>query len=311
MGKKVKVATFGLNEAFLRGKTQEDMIPEINKKVDTVSGYGVDLIVFPEAFMKTGGDKLNPNWEMLTNQVLESLQERAKELHCYIAAPVYERVKEHPQFKYNATVLINRKGEIQGRYNKLHTVYEETTENHVLPGKELPIFDTDFGRIGFQTCFDIGWRDGWKELADKGAQMVIWTAAYDGGNLLNTYAAYNMYFVVSSVRTDHARIIDPTGRTIAEGARWNGLAMATIDLETTIFHIDRQYQKIEQLRRELGNKVTIKAYSEENIFTIESNDLAWPISRIAEEFELMNYKDYHAEATRNQIKYLEEYPTGQ
>lgn len=75
---------------------------------------------------------------------------------------------------------------------------------HVMPGKELPVFDTDFGRIGIQICFDIGWRDGWKELADKGAQLVIWTSAYDGGNLLHTYAAHNMYYVVSSVRTDHA-----------------------------------------------------------------------------------------------------------
>ena len=310
MGKKVKVASFGLNEDFLRGKTQEEMIPEILAKVDTISGYGVDLVVFPEAFMKTGGDRLNPNWEALTQEMLAALRSRAKELHAYIVAPVYERVKEYPQFKYNSAVLIDRNGEIQGRYRKVHTVLEETTENNVLPGNTLPVFDTDFGRIGFQTCFDIGWRDGWKELKDKGAQLVIWTAAYDGGNLLNTYAAYNMYYVVSSVRTDHARIIDPTGRTIAQGARWNGLAMATIDLETTIFHIDRQYRKIEQVRRELGSKVTIRAYSEENIFTIESNDSDWPVAKIAQVYGLMNYADYHAEATQNQQKYLEMYPVG-
>ena len=308
MGKKVKIASFGLNEDFLRGKTQEDMIPEILKTVDTVSGYGVDLIVFPEAFMKTGGDRLNPNWEALTQEMLARLCERAKTIGAYIVAPVYERVREYPEFKYNSAVLIDRNGDIQGRYRKLHTVYEETNDNRVLPGNTLPVFDTDFGRIGFQTCFDIGWRDGWKQLKDKGAKLIIWTAAYDGGNLLNTYAAYNMYYVVSSVRTDHARIIDPTGRTIAQGARWNGLAMATIDLETTIFHIDRQYGKIEEIRRALGSGVTINAYSEENIFTVESNDPKWPIERISKEFGLMNYEDYHAEATANQLKYLREYP---
>ena len=117
-----------------------------------------------------------------------------------------------------------------------------------------------------------------------------------------------MYYVISSVRTDHAQIIDPTGRTIAEGARWNGLAMATIDLETTIFHIDRQFRKIEELRRVLGGKVTIRAHSEENVFTIESNDAQWPMERIQKEFSLMTYKDYHNEATRNQEVWREKYP---
>lgn len=308
MGKKVKVAAFGLNEDFLRGKTQEEIIPEILKKVDTVRGYQPDLVVLPEAFMKIGGDRLNPNWEALTNEMVAKLQRCAAEMKCYIVAPVYEKVKEHPQLRYNCTLLINRAGKIAGKYRKVHTVVEESTESHVLPGHEFPVFDTDFGRIGFQTCFDIGWRDGWKALADQGAQLVIWTAAYDGGNLLNTYAAYHMYYVVSSVRTDHAKIIDLTGRTIAEGARWNGLAMETIDLETTLFHIDRQFPQIEEMRRVLGDQVTIRAYSEENVFTVESNDAAWPMQRICQEFGLMTYQDYHAEATQLQCEWREKYP---
>ncbi|MGI6671765.1 MAG: carbon-nitrogen hydrolase family protein [Christensenellales bacterium] len=309
MNRKARIASFGLNEDFLRGKNQREIIPIILDKVETVRGYRPDLIVFPEAFLKIGGDVGNPDWIAITEEMLDGLSKKAKELECYIVAPVYEQVIEHPELKYNSTMLINRKGEIVGKYRKVHTVVEESTVSHVLPGNEYPVFDTDFGRIGIQTCFDIGWREGWKILADKGAQLVIWTAAYDGGNLLNTYAAYNMYFVVSSVRTDHARIIDPTGRTIAEGARWNGLAMADIDLETTIFHIDRQFKQIEEIRKALGDKVLIKAYSEENIFTIESFDADWPVSRITKEFGLISYKDYHTEATALQDEWRKRYPT--
>lgn len=308
MGKKVKVASFGLNEAFLWGKgSREDMIDMAVQKIETVRGYHPDLIIFPEGFLGISGDKKNPDWIRIKDRMLDVFCRYAREMKCYIVAPDYEPVEEHPHLKYNCTFLIDRQGSIAGKYRKLHTVYEESTVNHVLPGKDLPVFDTDFGRIGFQTCFDIGWRDGWKELADKGAQLVIWTAAYDGGNLLHTYAAYNMYYVISSVRTDHAQIIDLTGRTIAEGARWNGLAMAMIDLSTTIFHIDRQFGKIETVRKALGDKVTIKVYSEENIFTVESNDPQWPVERIAEEFGLMNYKDYHAEATALQEEWKEKY----
>jgi len=308
MGKKVKIASFGLNEAFLWGKGgREDMIEMAAEKIETVRGYQPDLIILPEGFLGVSGDKQNADWVRIKDKMLNRFCAYARELKCYIVAPDYEVVDEHPDFKYNCAYLIDREGRIAGKYRKRHTVYEESMVKHVMPGKELPVFDTDFGRIGIQICFDIGWRDGWKELADKGAQLVIWTSAYDGGNLLHTYAAHNMYYVVSSVRTDHAQIIDLTGRTIAEGARWNGLAMATIDLSTTIFHIDRQFQKIEMLRRELGDKVTIKVYSEENIFTVEANDPDWPIERISKEFGLMSYKDYHAEATALQEEWKEKY----
>lgn len=309
MGRKVTVASFGLNEDFLRRKTQEEIIPVVIDKIESVRGYHPDLIVLPEAFMKIGGDKTNPNWAALSEQMLNEQIRLAKEMKCYIAAPLYEPYPGNPALRYNTVYFLSRSGEVVGKYRKVHTVVEESTESHVVPAGDFPVFDTDFGRVGFQTCFDIGWRDGWKALADQGAQLVIWTAAYDGGNLLHTYAAYHMYYVVSSVRTDHAQIIDLTGRTIAEGARWNGLAMATIDLETELFHIDRQFQKIDDIRRRLGSKAIIRVYSEENVFTIESNDPEWPISRICREFGLMTYKEYHAEATQVQAEWRKLYPT--
>lgn len=308
MGRKVKIASFGLNEDFLRGKNQEEIIPVVMDKLESVRGYGPDLVCLPEAFLKIGGDVFNENWEEITGRMLKELCAWARKMKCYVVAPVYEKVKEHPSMRYNCTVLIDRAGEIAGKYNKVHTVDTESSVSRVLPASEIPVFDTDFGRIGFQTCFDIGWRDGWRELEEKGAKLVIWTAAYDGGNLLNAYAAIHMYYVVSSVRTDHAQIIDLTGRTIAEGARWNGLAMATIDLETELFHIDNQFPKIDEIRRELGEKIVIRAYSEENVFTIESNDPAWPMQRIKERFGLMTYREYHEEATRIQKEWREKYP---
>ena len=300
MKNKVRVASFGLNERQLRGMTQNQMADVVISKIDSVKDYHPDLIVFPEAFLKTGGDINNSEWENITTNLLERLKNCARMLRSYVVAPLYEKVRAYPEFKYNTTYLIDRTGEIIGKYRKVHTVETETSLNKVLPGNEIPVFDTDFGRIGIQTCFDIGWREGWRQLAEAGAKLVIWTAAYDGGNLLNTYAAYHMYYVVSSVRTDHAQIIDSTGRTIAEGSRWNGLAIADIDLETTLFHIDNQYMKIDDIRRKLGEKVTIRSYSEENVFTIESNDDEWPIDRIKREFGLLSYIEYHQRATEVQ-----------
>ena len=307
MEKKTVVASFAMREEFLRGKTQEEMIDVGQTLIDSVAGYKPDLICFPEIFLKTGGDVDNPDWARNTQRMLEAYSEKARRLGSYILTSAYEPSRRYPDYRYNTSFLIGRDGTLTGKYRKVHTVYSESVVHHVIPGHDYPVFDTDFGRIGMQTCFDIGWRNGWQALADKGARLVVWAAAYDGGNLLDTYAAHNMYFVVSTVRTNHARIIDPMGQTIAESARWGSLALASIDLTGDIFHIDRQWQKIDDIRRALGSKVTIRVLSEENVFWLESNSDAWPMDRIRKEFGLQTYREYHAEATALQKEWREKF----
>lgn len=309
MGKKATIATFGLNRrTFAVGKTQEQMLEMVMAKIESVRGYNPDLICLPELFLETGGDQFNPRWQEITEKAFGMLCQKARELNCYISASLYEQAGEAEDMRYITLYLIDRQGNVAGKYRKYHTVMVETQTHRALPGREqCVVVDTDFGRVGLQICFDIGWREAWQELEDKGAQMVIWASAYDGGFLLNTYAAHHMYYVVSSVMTDHAKIIDITGRTIAQGTRWNGLALATIDLSTGLFHTDRQSQKIDAIRARLGSGVTINTYEEENFFTVEANSPEWPLERICEEFGLMNYRDYHKEATDFQMATRERY----
>lgn len=309
MIRKPVVASFGMNNRFLWGKTQEEMVDVTLAKLDTVRGYHPDLVCLPEIFLKTGGDVDNPDWWGVTQRMVAALRERARAMRCYIIASVYEPSNDYKGYRFNCGLVIDRQGEIAGKYRKMHTVCEESMNTRVIPAIECPVFDTDFGRLGILICFDIGWRDAWKAMADKGAEMVVWLSAYDGGSLLNAYAAHYMYYVVSSVRSDHARIIDPLGKTLALGSVWDGLAMDAVNLDTTLFHIDRQYQKIDAVRAALGNKVTIRSYSEENVFTIEPHDDEWPIARVCDTFGLMPYKTYHEEATLLQEEWKRRFPS--
>ena len=42
-----------------------------------------------------------------------------------------------------------------------------------LPGDRVQVFETDIGRIGMLTCFDVGWRDDWRVLKEKGADIKL------------------------------------------------------------------------------------------------------------------------------------------
>ncbi|MDQ3702624.1 MAG: hypothetical protein M3442_17125 [Chloroflexota bacterium] len=54
------------------------------------------------------------------------------------------------------------------------------------------------------------------------------------------------------------------------------------------------------MRARLGRGAEVVQYSDENYFTLESHDAAWPVARIAREFGLETFRDCHARATRLQ-----------
>ena len=312
MGKRANIATWSYVRRNPRA-TQEELIQYTVEKVDELANSSTDLICLSEEILLCTGDSNNPNWKQNNQRMLEILQEKALSMKTNIVCNLEEPSSKYLDKSYNTAYLINRSGEITGRYRKNYITHRARA-GRGLAGSEVPVFDLDIGKIGFAICFDIAWQKIWGEMADKGAELVVWPSAYPGGNLLNAYAACHMYHVVSSVWSGNSRIIDSTGRTVAESAAWDGLAMATVDLGMEIFdadfHLyDRYCNAVSEIRSDLGSKVDIKVYYEEDMFTLSSNDPEWPMDRIKKEYGLTSYKDYHVKETlENQSmrkKYLE------
>ncbi len=300
MPRKVKVATTCFNEEFRKSVSVED---NFNKALDLLGiakSIKPDIICFPEIFLETGINE-RPVSANVKDLLIETFSKKAKEIGSYIIVGGYEPIDEHQ--KYNSAWLIGRDGSVVGRYDKVYPTIGEMESFKVKPGREIPVFRTDFGVIGIAICYDIGWPSLWSTLREKGAELVIWISAYDGGFPLQVYAWSNFYYIVSSVRTNHSKIVDKTGKVLSSTSRWASLTYKTIDLEKEIFHIDGQFQKIYEIQRKLGTDIVAESFSEENIFTLESHNPEWPIRRIMEEFNLLSFKDYHKEAEIIQDKY--------
>jgi len=71
---------------------------------------------------------------------------------------------------YNAALLFNRKGEIIGRYYKTHLQSQDLKYS---PGKDLPVFETDFGKVGIVICADRRWPEAVRALRVKGAELIL------------------------------------------------------------------------------------------------------------------------------------------
>ncbi|MCC6857389.1 MAG: carbon-nitrogen hydrolase family protein [Bryobacterales bacterium] len=186
-----------------------------------------DLILLPEGITVVGtGKKYAEVAETIPGPTVSRLAAMARRKNAYIAAGLYER---EGIAIYNTAVLIGRKGELVGKYRKVYLPREEI-EGGLTPGNDYPVFRTDFGTVGLMICWDVQYTDPARELARRGAEILllpIW-----GGNLAlgKARAIENHVFLVSSGYGYPTQVLDPNGEILAQAAEQGRAATATIDL---------------------------------------------------------------------------------
>ena len=203
----------------------------------------------------------------LPGMVTEAYGAKAKEHGIYICGGVFESDPEWPGRMFNTTFLIGPDGDILLRYRK-NNDYQVAMPCNTNPGdiydlyKQryggdeafFPVVDTELGRIGIMTCYDIRMAEVARMLALNGAEVIIHsTAEASGGEFVGAWQlakqirAYdNAAFFIStnngetlgSGRPRHrqramaTKIIDFRGGIIAECENdGESVIQAEIDLE--------------------------------------------------------------------------------
>ncbi len=186
-----------------------------------------DIICLPEGItvVSTGMGYAEAG-EPVPGPTTAFLRRLAKEYRCYIVAGLYER---EGAIVYNTSVLLDRDGELAGRYRKVCLPREEY-DGGLTPGDSFPVFDTDFGRIGMLICWDLHFPDGAKILALNGAEVIllpIW-----GGNktLARARAIENQIYLVTSSYDMETAIFGLDGEIMAQATEADPIATADIDL---------------------------------------------------------------------------------
>ncbi|MBN1561212.1 carbon-nitrogen hydrolase family protein [candidate division KSB1 bacterium] len=224
------------------------------KYVDDAAEAGADIVCLPEGItiVGTGKSYLEVS-EPVPGPTTRFLGQLAKEHNMYIVAGLYE--KDGPVL-YNTAVLLDRTGELLGSYRKVCLPREEI-EGGITPGKEFPVFDTDFGRIGMMICWDVAFPEPARALALKGAEVIfmpIW-----GGNvrLAQARAIENQIYLVSSTYDMKTGIFDREGELLAEGTNADPVALVEIDLnERTLWPWLGDYRN--RIPREMPPRISLE-----------------------------------------------------
>jgi hypothetical protein len=137
--RKVTVATINLRPADT--KSAAESVRQFLQTVETAVPGKTDVILLPEGVTVVGTGKTYAEVaEPVPGPTTTRLGELARKRSTYVAAGIYER---EGSAIYNTAVLIDRTGNLVGKYRKVYLPREEV-EGGLTPGFEYPVFRTDF-----------------------------------------------------------------------------------------------------------------------------------------------------------------------
>ncbi|MGQ9553615.1 MAG: carbon-nitrogen hydrolase family protein [Anaerolineae bacterium] len=214
--------------------------------VDKAGAAKADLVLLPEEPDVVGcpQEKVAELPEAIPGGATFSrFAERARANRIYVA---YSQRERDGDKVFNCGILLDRDGELVGKYRKMHLAPGEEAE--VLPGDlGYPVFECDFGRVSIGICMDIHFPEMWRIYTLDGADLLLWPTMcidYTGDHIesiVNARAIDNQVYFMSSHfvmqpflsgrSMGHSRLVDPYGRTLADTSHRPGLAVTDVDLD--------------------------------------------------------------------------------
>jgi predicted amidohydrolase len=225
------------------------------KMVGEAKEGGADYVLTPEMtnIMEASREKLFATIVPEENDAtLATFRELARALGIYVHVGSLA-VKVSSDKAANRGFLIDRRGEIIARYDKIHMFDvdlkggESYRESRSYRRGELGVVaDLPWGRLGMTICYDLRFPALYRALAEAGAMYLAIPSAFTRQTgeahwhaLMRARAIENGSFVLAAAQGGdhengratygHSLVVDPWGRVIAEGGTEPGVVFADID----------------------------------------------------------------------------------
>jgi len=251
------------------------------KLIDEAKAAGADYVLTPEMTNILAAKREQLFAKIVAEEqdaTLTTLREVARKLAIYIHIGSLA-IKASPEKAANRSFLIDRRGEVIARYDKIHMFdvdlaggesYRES--NTYRPGELAMLADLPWGRLGLTVCYDLRFPALYRALAEAGASFLAIPSAFTRQTgeahwhvLQRARAIENGCFVFAAAQGGkhengretygHSLVVDPWGRILAEGGTEPGVVMAQIDPSEVVaarsripsLHHGRRFELVEPL----------------------------------------------------------------
>jgi len=250
--------TGAFRAACVQLRSSDDVAENIRVASDlirTARAKGANFIATPEnttLMAPDGGAKLEKSFSEEADPALPAFRQLAEELGTWLLIGSLA-IKVSDTKTANRSFLIDPKGRIAARYDKIHLfdvdlpsgeTYRES--NTVAGGARAVTTELPWGTIGLSICYDVRFPKLYRALAQKGAFLLTVPSAFTETTgkahwhvLLRARAIENGAFVMAPAQGGthangrqtygHSLIIAPWGEILAEAGTEPGVILADID----------------------------------------------------------------------------------
>jgi predicted amidohydrolase len=253
-----------------------------------------DLILLTEACDRPGGlteeEQFN-YYRVRKDQVIDYFASVAKFNHCYIAFGMKRQADDG--IWWNSCYLLDRSGKIAGIYNKNFPTIDEMAGG-IRAGNQTTIFQCDFGRVGCAICFDLNFDELRERYAALNPDIMLFPSMYHGGLEQSKWAYSCRSFFVCSFGslTAPSEIRNPLGEIVASSTNYFNYAIANINLDRELVHLDHNWEKLQALKTKYGNEVIIEDPGKIGVVMITSEKEGVSAGDIVKEFKMELVDDY-------------------
>ncbi len=170
----MKLAMFQMSNAG----SVEDNLKKSIQAMETAAAEGADLILFPEVqltefFPQYSGLDVSGYGVTLDSEIVQTFADACKRCHIMAVPNLY--LQKDGNY-YDASLLIDRQGELIGVQEMVHVAYARNfyESDYYTPSPEgFQVFETEFGNIGIVVCFDRHYPESVRTEALKGADLIL------------------------------------------------------------------------------------------------------------------------------------------
>jgi len=244
-------------------------------------GWPLDLAVLPECSFQFMKESVEEVAEALDGRIVTATAEKARQYHTYATAPVQTRRDGRV---YNSVVLLDRQGEVVGVYDKVFPVMmgDGSLEYGITPGRQFPVFELDFGRVGMQICWDLAFDDGWQALSDQDAELVVFPTNPAVLTALRGRAWRHGYYIAASTVHPPAAIASPTGRLLGVTCEDREVLVVRIDLDFRVLHSNCMWEWSEERAKKYEGRIKVEWDADGHEYLATSSDPDLPVRRFLE-----------------------------
>lgn len=288
----------------------ETNLSNILTLLDEAEAYDPDVVCFPETTLQHGSIRdgiVADVAQTVPGPATDAVAEKARELDCYVGFGMFERDGDD---LYNAFPFVGPDGSVVGTYRKLAPILAGM-EQGIRPGDSIPVWETEFGRIGACICWDARYPEIGSRLGRAGVDLVLRPTLGSEHRQLGTWALYNGFHVANCDKNG-ARFYDPTGADFAGAVdAWNtpevehaaldgGTAFVSFSELNTDFGTYMRRPWIQEALEEHAGSIVCHEAVDDGMLVLESIDPDLPLSGVERAYSGETIAAYR-ERTRNRI----------